>query len=813
MHYNIKPSLSVQSSGGQCSNEASVDDYLTLPHFIDSSSDYLKNDTSLTFLPGNYILELELTVENVHSFSMTAWPSRTDFTCLRNARLEFKNISLLTVSGFRFIGCFENRVFSIGHFQLHNSKFSGNGQATVNGTVLMIEDSVANLDRVVFISALEKLQTTATPQKLLEDCNAGTIETMDAVIGISLKQSTIEISQSQFEGNNVGLGAVIYDESGSDILIFNTIFVNNSASQYCNDYCCFAGSILFISKQYRSTVKLYHSKFEKNVGVAILSHGDTMHTSMISIIHSEFVANTITDARNYFSGIFIGSSLVSLDATTISLNLNKFVDNTVGYAIVYIPYDTTAENLTNNVFTGNSAAYEVFIGTTCRPDLSLSLGSSRCIQCTENWQHDLMGVAVAAFIAGIALVFLMLSLNMTFAIGTLNGIFFYAHVIGTNVDTYFWPITAPDFVTVFISWINLDIGFDICFSVSAFAEVVDVYKALIQLVFPTYVIFLVIIVIVASEYSPKFAKMVGKGNPVAVLATMILLSYAKFLNAIFASLSLLYWKPAYGSQTVDTARSGSVHVIIEEANDTTEFIAISYILILINVLVLFVGIMYCALLFFWQWLPRYQDKVIFKWVKYQKLRHFLEPYHAPYVGKYRYWTGLLLFVRFLLYLISLLNFSLNPRVNLISVIFFIGGLIVLKCVISRRIYNFWLLDTMESAIYFNLIAFSALTWYNLDFGGNQIAVAYISVMIIFILLIAVIIFHFLRYTMLYKYSFVEKALRWISSKLLEERSKELDPSNSPEELDGYQLERNVAGDQELPTVTHSVVEISHQDEN
>ena len=50
-----------------------------------------------------------------------------------------------------------------------------------------------------------------------------------------------------------------------------------------------------------------------------------------------------------------------------------------------------------------------------------------------------------------------------------------------------------------------------------------------------------------SEYSPKFAEIIGKGNPVAVLSTMTLLSYAKCLNAILASFSLLYWQPGYGS--------------------------------------------------------------------------------------------------------------------------------------------------------------------------------------------------------------------------------------------------------------------------
>ena len=59
--------------------------------------------------------------------------------------------------------------------------------------------------------------------------------------------------------------------------------------------------------------------------------------------------------------------------------------------------------------------------------------------------------------------------------------------------------------------------------------------------------------IVASECSSKFAKRVGKGNPVAVLATMILLSYAKFFKAILTSFSILYMylQPADGSCNLD----------------------------------------------------------------------------------------------------------------------------------------------------------------------------------------------------------------------------------------------------------------------
>ena len=174
---------------------------------------------------------------------------------------------------------------------------------------------------------------------------------------------------------------------------------------------------------------------------------------------------------------------------------------------------------------------------------------------------------------------------------------------------------------------------------------------------------------------------------------------------------------------------------------------------------------------------------------------------------------MLLFARILLYLILVLNFSLDPRVDLLATIFIVGGLILLKGVTAKRVYKNWILDVMETAIYFNFVAFSALTWYNLDFGGNQVALAYTSVMIIFILLLGVIVFHILRYTRLYKCSFVEKAFKWTSFKLLEKRKKEQPLNDAPEELDGYQLERSAAGDQELPTITYLVVEINQPAQN
>ena len=900
VEYIIRPSHDQsQSCSDRCSDTESVDNCLTLSQFVNNSINYLTNDTiaRLIFSPGNYSLESELIIKNVHSFSMFAWPSfssKAVIICDHDAKFVFGNISIVTVSGLEFVGCLENHVVSIGQFQLENSSFFGNGQAIVSGTVLTIEKSTANLYGVVFISAVE----SNTIQELPENCTTARINaifSMDMAIGILLRGSSIRITQSWFEENKVGLRGVIYSELGSNITIFNTTFVNNTGGvvhvntepQFINNSAPFAAVYTnlvishstFINNSGEvldaryTNVSIRHSKFVSNNGCIMMYVRDGMITSIdhskfisntrvlhtentsVSISHNEFVFNCglliesngaitsinhskfinntgqILQAENankisithseFIDNTEIDRHLVHLDGVMITVKFNEFINNRLSRSrtLVYMPYYTTAENLINNVFMDNSATYEVLVISYCRPGTSLSLGNSHCIPCTDHWQRNLIGIVIAAFIAGIVLVIFMLALNMTVAVGTLNGILFYANIVAANADTYFLPFTTQTFVSAFISWLNLDIGFDACFYVGNYFFVNDgfrvdsshIYKALIKLTFPTYVIFLVIIVIVASECSSKFAKIIHKGNPVAVLATMILLSYAKFLNAIFTSFTLLYLQPAYGSRKVDVTKSESVVTYIEE--NSTEFKTISYILLLVSTLILLLCIFYAVLVFSWQWLLRYQDKVIFKWMRYQKLRHFLEPYYAPYTANYRYWTGLLLIVRAFLYIISVLNFSLDPRVDLISTIFIVGGLILLKGVTAKRVYKNWLLDVMETAIYFNLVAFSALTWYNLDFGGNQVAAAYTSVMIIFILLLGVIVFHILRYTRLYKCSFVEKAIKWINSKLVEKKPTQEPPNDAPEELDGYQLERTAAGDQELPSVTYSTIELPKPTQN
>ena len=125
-------------------------------------------------------------------------------------------------------------------------------------------------------------------------------------------------------------------------------------------------------------------------------------------------------------------------------------------------------------------------------------------------------------------------LNLTVAVGTLNGLIFYANIIGANDSIFFTgPSSLTMFFYIFISWINLEVGFDTCFF-----EGMDTYwKTWLQLAFPSYVIFLVVMVIIVSEHSIRFSHLIAKKNPVATLATLILLSYTTFLRNTITILS------------------------------------------------------------------------------------------------------------------------------------------------------------------------------------------------------------------------------------------------------------------------------------
>ena len=370
----------------------------------------------------------------------------------------------------------------------------------------------------------------------------------------------------------------------------------------------------------------------------------------------------------------------------------------------------------------------------CQSGLSLSLGSSRCLQCPTYWPVAFVFITAAALLAGIVLVVALLVLNMTVAIGTLNGLIFYVNVVAAN-RSILLPFEEQNFITVFVSWLNLELGIDTCYFPG-----MDAYsKTWIQLSFvAAYVVFLIaFMMIVISSYSSKFTNFIGKRNPVATLSTLVFLSYAKLLEIVFTALSV---------SVVQYPNGSNKYIWLPDASVT--YLQGKHIVLFIAALILLqLGLIYTILLLSWQWLLCLPSWRVFSWTRNQKLHTFIETYHAPYISKHRYWTGMLLLIRAVLYLIAAVNISNDPRVTLVSIIFTLGFMLLLKAFIGR-LYRKWPLDVLETFFYFNLMALSLFAWYFINSNHQYRPIAYVSITITFILLVAIIIYHLHTYTVL-----------------------------------------------------------------
>ena len=361
----------------------------------------------------------------------------------------------------------------------------------------------------------------------------------------------------------------------------------------------------------------------------------------------------------------------------------------------------------------------------CKPGYSLSVGSSGCIHCSKTWVARMLGIVLAFLIAGIVLVMLLLVLNLTVAVGTINGLIFYANVVGSTSK----PLTFA-LPRVVVAWFNLEPGFDGCF-----INGLDAYwKIWLKVAFPTYIFVLVVFVVVLSRFSPKFSQIIGKRNPVATLNTLILLSYSKLLHLVITIFLFI---------TMDCPGGSSKTVKVWAVDATIEYLSPKhFVLFVVAILILFSGTVYTFLLFSWQWLLLYQDKWLFRWVRNQKLCQFLEPYHAPYTFKHRYWTGLLLLARVVLFTLLATNTSQDPYVSLVAISIAVSSLILIKGVFIR-VYKNRLPSILETLCFLSIVFLCIANYYTIHKGYAtlQIYVAYASGSIITFLYLFIISYH------------------------------------------------------------------------
>ena len=359
----------------------------------------------------------------------------------------------------------------------------------------------------------------------------------------------------------------------------------------------------------------------------------------------------------------------------------------------------------------------------CKSGLSLALGSSNCLQCSN--LHVLLIIPFA--LGGIALVLLLLVCKLTVAAGTINGLIFYANIVTVN-RAIFFPPNETNILTVFIAWLNLDLGIETCF----FDGMDEYVKSWLQFVFPLYVWSLLSLIIVSSEYSPRIARLFGS-NPVAVLATLFLLSYSKLLRTIIATFSFTFLDYPDDVQVAVWLYDGNIQYL------HGKHIAL-FLIALLTLLVFYLP--YTLLLTVGQWLQAKSNRKLFYWINKPRIKPFLDAYHAPYKDKHRYWIGLLLCLRCVLLLVFAFNTQADPSLNLLAISSVAFGLILITRY-TGAVYRMLWVDILEASFVFNLGIFAVATYYVklAVVPVSQAAVAYTSVSVVFATFIGVLLYN------------------------------------------------------------------------
>ena len=226
----------------------------------------------------------------------------------------------------------------------------------------------------------------------------------------------------------------------------------------------------------------------------------------------ECIANTIKCSKlRYWVGCDNETSCVSnTDTRVVSCSVNYCKSKRV----------ITADAINNQCVTGRMG-----IGCgKCRQNYSAVLGTSNCNLCSNS---HLWLIAIY-LLSGILLIVLLMKFNITVANGTVNGIIFYANFIYTSKDIFFPErFSNRDVPRIFISWLNLDLGIEVCF----YKGMTTYQKTWLQFGYILYIWSLQVAIVYLCRKYIFFTRICGR-NVTKVMATLLLISYMKVLHVV-----------------------------------------------------------------------------------------------------------------------------------------------------------------------------------------------------------------------------------------------------------------------------------------
>ena len=481
---------------------------------------------------------------------------------------------------------------------------------------------------------------------------------------------TLELTFVTFGQRHGTVPTVIFINSANVVIgVLRTI---KQCSSYVIPYVLRNGTQSLVTETSLNSVQLFlnHYLIDQNIlPCPVLFIKDDVSSSCIcdSLLHKYNLVCNISDVTVINTGnIWIGLASEGVPA---------FHD--------HCPFDYCTQNKTINVLDLDSqCSYNrsgVLCGQ-CQKNLSMTFGTSKCASCSN---YHLLLIMVFIIMA-VVLVVLLLLFNFTVTNGALNGLLLYANLIRIN-DIIFFPNRSgySNFLSTVIAWINLDLGIEVCF----YDGMDSIAKTWLQFVFPTS---LMGVVLLAARYSSSISTLL-RFNAVPVLCMLVLLSYSKILRTI-----IIIFSPASVQSSPD--------FLVWQYDGNVKYLGREHLpLFVFGLLVtIFFIIPYSTILLMTSCLQAWSHWRCLQWVN--KLKPFLDSYQAPFKERYRYWPGVLLFIRLPLYLVFILSDS--TPVKMLSIIFCILFYLCIMAVLS--VYKNWSVLLIEMILIANILILSAI---------------------------------------------------------------------------------------------------------
>ena len=254
----------------------------------------------------------------------------------------------------------------------------------------------------------------------------------------------------------------------------------------------------------------------------------------------------------------------------------------------------------------------------CIQGYSMQFGTTNCYANCSNYY---LFTVPMYMIAGLLLVFLLFLLKLSTASGTLIVVLYYAQLISINLGLLI-QTDETRFAHVFISLLNLELGFPLCF----YEGMSFIGKHGLQFVFPVYLWLLVALLTFLSRFSTRVSNLIGS-ECIKVFVTLMYLSYTKILRTAFSALV-----PTF-------IRTDEQSYNVWFFDGTEKFLSGNhlYLAIMSIIFLVFIIAPYKIFLFSAQWMLRSS------WIS-SRYKPLIDASLAPFKDRYRFWFGLRLMI-------------------------------------------------------------------------------------------------------------------------------------------------------------------------